>query len=95
MGSVTAPERATDSVEMCKILFGADFVRDNTVMTSLININSPMVFDDIMMGAMEVYAKKQPSLYHLPIHSRRGDGARVRGGDSDAGIGGGSGGGCL
>jgi trimethylamine--corrinoid protein Co-methyltransferase len=56
MGSVTAPERAADSVEMSKILFGADFVEANTVMTSLININSPLTFDGIMMGAMEQYA---------------------------------------
>jgi trimethylamine---corrinoid protein Co-methyltransferase len=56
MGSVTAPERAVDSVEMAKILFGSDFVDQNTVMTQLININSPMTFDGIMMGAMEVYA---------------------------------------
>ena len=56
MGSVTAPERAADSVEMAKILFGSDFVDQKTVMTQLININSPMTFDGIMMGAMEVYA---------------------------------------
>jgi trimethylamine--corrinoid protein Co-methyltransferase len=56
MGSVTAPERAVDSVDMAKILFGSDFVDQNTVMTQLININSPMTFDGIMMGAMEVYA---------------------------------------
>ena len=57
MGSVTEPSRAEDSVEMSKILFGADFVDQNTVMTSLININSPLTFDSIMMGALEVYAK--------------------------------------
>ncbi len=56
MGSVTAPERAADSVAMAKILFGDDFVDQNTVMTSLININSPMTFDGIMMGALETYA---------------------------------------
>ncbi|MHA6267809.1 trimethylamine methyltransferase family protein [uncultured Aliiroseovarius sp.] len=56
MGSVTAPERAQDSVEMSEILFGKDFVQQNTVMTSLININSPMQYDDVMMGAMEVFA---------------------------------------
>jgi trimethylamine---corrinoid protein Co-methyltransferase len=57
MGSVTEPDRAADSVEMSKILFGADFVDRNVVMTSLININSPLTFDSIMMGALEVYAK--------------------------------------
>ena len=54
MGSVTEPERAQDSVEMCDILFGG--LNDRTVMTSLININSPLTFDSIMMGALEVYA---------------------------------------
>lgn len=56
MGSVTEPSRARDSVEMCEILFGREFVAENTVMTSLININSPLTFDDTMMGALEVYA---------------------------------------
>ncbi|MCF6271808.1 MAG: trimethylamine methyltransferase family protein [Rhodobacteraceae bacterium] len=56
MGSVTAPERAADSVEMSKILFGEKFVDENAVMTSLININSPLTFDPIMVGALEVYA---------------------------------------
>ncbi len=55
MGSVTAPERAKDSVEMMKILFGKEFVNKNTVLTSLININSPLTFDSIMMGALEEY----------------------------------------
>ncbi|NRB04432.1 MAG: trimethylamine methyltransferase family protein [Rhodobacteraceae bacterium] len=57
MGSVTEPSRARDSVEMSEILFGKDVVANNAVMTSLININSPMTFDDVMMGALEVYAQ--------------------------------------
>ncbi len=56
MGSVTDPERAADSIEMCRILFGADVVDQNAVMTSLININSPLTFDNVMMGALEEYA---------------------------------------
>lgn len=56
MGSVTAPERAEDTVEMCKILFGEDFVDQNCVVINLINANSPMVFDDTMLGALKVYA---------------------------------------
>jgi len=54
MGSVTEPVRASDSLEMCEILFGG--LNDRTVMTSLININSPLTFDATMMGALEVYA---------------------------------------
>lgn len=56
MGAVTEPERATDSVEMAKVLFGVEFVDSHVVMTSLININSPLTFDSTMMGALEVYA---------------------------------------
>ncbi|HMO08993.1 MAG TPA: trimethylamine methyltransferase family protein [Paracoccaceae bacterium] len=57
MGSVTEPSRAEDSVEMCRLLFGSDTVDRNVVMTSLININSPLTFDSVMMGALEVYAR--------------------------------------
>ncbi len=67
MGSVTEPSRAQDSVEMCSILFGEDFVQNNTVMTSLININSPMTFDDVMMGALEVYAKNNQACVISPF----------------------------
>jgi trimethylamine--corrinoid protein Co-methyltransferase len=57
MGSVTHPERAADSVSMARILFGEQFVANNTVLLSLINANSPMVFDGTMLGALKVYAK--------------------------------------
>jgi trimethylamine--corrinoid protein Co-methyltransferase len=52
---------------MCGILFGENFVRDNTVMTSLININSPLTFDGIMMGALEVYARNNQAAIISPF----------------------------
>jgi trimethylamine--corrinoid protein Co-methyltransferase len=67
MGSVTEPSRATDSVEMAKLLFGNEFVDQNTVMTSLININSPLTFDGIMMGALEVYARANQAAIISPF----------------------------
>ena len=67
MGSVTEPSRAQDSVDMCKVLFGADFVQKNTVMTSLININSPMTFDDVMMGALKVFAENNQASIISPF----------------------------
>lgn len=57
MGSVTAPERAQDTVEMVKILFGEEFVEENCVLVSLINCNSPMTMDGTMLGALKVYAR--------------------------------------
>jgi trimethylamine--corrinoid protein Co-methyltransferase len=67
MGSVTAPERAEDSVAMAKVLFGDQFVEDNTVMISLINANSPMVWDDTMIGAMKVYARHNQAVICTPF----------------------------
>ncbi|WP_261841969.1 trimethylamine methyltransferase family protein [Aliamphritea ceti] len=71
MGSVTAPERAQDSVDMCKILFGDDFYDENgkpkTCMTSLINANSPMTFDDTMLGAAKVYARNNQACVITPF----------------------------
>jgi trimethylamine--corrinoid protein Co-methyltransferase len=56
MGSVTAPERAQDTVDMAKIALGADVVENNCCIINLINANSPMTFDGTMLGAMKVYA---------------------------------------
>lgn len=56
MGAVTDKDWAADCVEMSKILFGAEFVDQNAVMTSLVNINSPLTFDSVMMGTLETYA---------------------------------------
>ncbi len=67
MGSVTAPERAQDTVDMAKLVFGDDFVEDNTVITSLINANSPMTFDATMLGAAAVYARHNQATVISPF----------------------------
>ena len=67
MGSVTAPERAQDSIEMAKILFSADFVAENAVLLSLINANSPMVWDATMLGALKVYARANQATVVTPF----------------------------
>ncbi|MEM8555813.1 MAG: trimethylamine methyltransferase family protein, partial [Pseudomonadota bacterium] len=38
-----------------------------TVMTSLININSPLTFDSVMMGALEVYAESNQACIVSPF----------------------------
>ena len=67
MGSVTAPERAEDTVAMAKILFGDDFVENNCVTVNLINANSPMVFDGTMLGAAKVYARHNQACIVSPF----------------------------
>jgi trimethylamine---corrinoid protein Co-methyltransferase len=56
MGAVTAGSRAEDCLAMCRILFGAEFVENNVVMTSLVNCNSPLVWDATMLEALRTYA---------------------------------------
>lgn len=71
MGSVTAAERANDTVEMSKILFGDAFYDDTglekTVVINLINANSPMTFDETMLGAAEVYAQANQATVVSPF----------------------------
>jgi trimethylamine--corrinoid protein Co-methyltransferase len=67
MGSVTHPDRARDTVELCKIAFGEDFVRDNAVTLSLINANSPLVWDSTMIGAARVYAEHNQATLITPF----------------------------
>jgi trimethylamine---corrinoid protein Co-methyltransferase len=67
MGSVTSGERAQDSVEMAELVFGKDFVDQNCVMTSLINANSPMVWDGVMLGALKAYASANQATVISPF----------------------------
>jgi trimethylamine--corrinoid protein Co-methyltransferase len=66
MGSVTAGERAADSVEMARIAFGGDLA-DRTVITSLINASSPLVWDATMLAAAEVYAANNQATIVTPF----------------------------
>ena len=67
MGSVTHPERAEDTVAMARLLFGEDFVQRKTVLTSLINANSPLCFDATMLGAATVYAENNQATIISPF----------------------------
>ena len=67
MASVTAGERSADSVAMAEMVFGKDFVDQNCVMTSLINANSPMVWDGVMLGALKVLARANQATIITPF----------------------------
>ncbi len=72
MGSVTHPERAQDTVEMAKILFGDSYIdpatgKPNTVIVSLINVNSPMTYDATMLGALKAYARANQACIVTPF----------------------------
>jgi len=72
MGSVTHPLRAQDTVDMAKILFGDSYIdpqtgKPRTVITSLINANSPLTYDTTMLGALKVYARNNQALLVTPF----------------------------
>ena len=63
MGMTTSPKNAEDVMEMCAILFGADFMEENPVATGNCNGNSPLVWDETMLGAMRAFCRRnQPVL---------------------------------
>ena len=57
MGSVTSVDRAHDSIEMARLVFGSKFMATNAVMQANINVNSPLVYDVTMSGALRTYAQ--------------------------------------
>ncbi len=67
MGIVTSKERAEDVMKMAGIVFGDDYVKDNTVLVSITNCNSPLVWDATMLDAMKVYARHNQPLILAPF----------------------------
>ena len=57
MGSVTSVERAEDSLQMARICYGADYLENHCVIQGNININSPLVFDQVMVDSLKAYAR--------------------------------------
>ncbi|PWE30561.1 trimethylamine methyltransferase [Maritimibacter sp. 55A14] len=63
MGMTTSPKNAEDVMEMCAILFGEDYLEDHPVTTGNCNGNSPLVWDETMLGAMRAFCRRnQPVL---------------------------------
>jgi len=67
MGIVTSKERAEDVMAMAGIVHGQDFVKDNTVVVSITNCNSPLVWDQTMLDAMRVYASNNQPIIAAPF----------------------------
>lgn len=63
MGMTTSPKNAEDVMDMCAILFGAEYLEKHPVTTGNCNGNSPLVWDETMLGAMRAFCKRnQPVL---------------------------------
>jgi trimethylamine--corrinoid protein Co-methyltransferase len=67
MGSVTSGPNAADSVAIAEIVFGADVIRENPALLSLINVSSPRRYDERMLAAIKVYARARQALIITPF----------------------------
>ena len=63
MGMTTSGKNAEDVLDMCAILFGAEFMENHAVVTGNCNGNSPLVWDETMLSAMRAFNRRnQPVL---------------------------------
>jgi trimethylamine--corrinoid protein Co-methyltransferase len=63
MGSVTSGPNALDTIAMAEMVFGRESLEKTPAIISLINVNSPLRYDDRMLSALLEYAKaNQPTI---------------------------------
>ncbi len=67
LGSITAPERAADSVDMARLVFGEAFTDANCVVMGNFNTTSPLVLDGVTAAGIRTYAAANQGSIHLPF----------------------------
>ena len=67
LGAITEKSRAQDSVDMARILHGAEFMEDNCVIMGNVNTNSPLMVDRVVTEAAQVYCGANQGLVVVPF----------------------------
>ena len=67
MGSVTSGPNAEDTIAMAEMVFGKAAIEETPAVISLINVNSPLRYDDRMLSALLAYAKANQALVITPF----------------------------
>lgn len=67
MGMTTSGKNAEDVMRMCEILFGAHYLQDHAVTTGNVNGNSPLVWDETMLGALRAFVKRRQPVLCSPF----------------------------
>jgi trimethylamine---corrinoid protein Co-methyltransferase len=67
MGSVTSGPNAQDTIAMAEMVFGRESLDETPAMISLINVNSPLRYDDRMLAALVEYAKRGQATIVTPF----------------------------
>jgi trimethylamine--corrinoid protein Co-methyltransferase len=66
MGSVTSGPNAEDTIAMARMVFG-DSLEETPATISLINVNSPLRYDERMLAALHAYARANQALVITPF----------------------------
>ena len=67
MGMTTSPKNAEDVMDMCAILFGDEYIDTHPVVTGNCNGNSPLVWDETMLGALRAFCKRNQPILCSPF----------------------------
>ena len=67
MGSVTSGPNAVDTIAMAEMVFGRESLEQSPAIISLINVNSPLRYDDRMLAALVEYAKSNQATVITPF----------------------------
>ncbi len=67
LGAITEMSRAQDSVDMARILHGADFMEKNCVIMGNVNTNSPLVVDRVVTESIRVYSAANQGMIVAPF----------------------------
>src|SRR5205823_1842156 len=67
MGSVTSGPNAADTIAMAELVFGRESIEETPAIISLINVNSPLRYDDRMLAALLEYTKANQATIVTPF----------------------------
>ena len=67
MGSVTSGPNAADTIAMAEMVFGRESIEESPAIISLINVNSPLRYDDRMLAALLEYTKANQATIVTPF----------------------------
>jgi trimethylamine--corrinoid protein Co-methyltransferase len=67
MGSVTSGPNALDTIAMAEMVFGKESLEETPAIISLINVNSPLRYDDRMLSALLEYARANQAMVITPF----------------------------
>ena len=67
LGSITEHSRCEDSLEMARIVFGAETLESRCVILGNINVNSPLMFDKVASDAIRIYCGANQGIIIAPF----------------------------